>query len=349
MPPQRIEESKEYKSQCDQLRHLFEKAQALNNLLPHPRNTTIGPDLDLSDISNEIIEEVHHRIQDVISQIHQFLSHCMNEVSESYSVLALFYDMQSFRRVLEYRIAGKLYWPLPTELHTGIFSSRCRTKACLLVAERIAYVQDALREGRDPYAGGGCFINGARPSLNQLRERVDHRYHWLLENGMLFSIEWQVFTYLIACLVDARRHIDMIIDYYLRKLKSRKLPLEQVTTPASSQTVEENGSECPICLHEFTPKDCPIQTKCEHVLGKQCLRKWAKRKDSCPFCRAKLFPAIELLPLPVRLHVDKMISALKCSRTLDVEVDQYLLARLETPTNHIFGELLANLTDSYNK
>jgi hypothetical protein len=143
---------------------------------------------------------------------------------------------------------------------------------------------------------------------------------------MLFSIEWQVFTYLIACLVDARRHIDMIIDYYLRKLKSRKLPLEQVTTPASSQTVEENGSECPICLREFTPKDCPIQTKCEHVFGKQCLKQWAKRKDSCPFCRA-----------------------LKCSRMLDVEVDQYLLAGLETPTNHIFGELLASLTDSYNK
>jgi hypothetical protein len=109
MPPQQIEESKEYKSQCDQLRHLFEKAQALNNLLPHSRNTTIGPDLDLSDISNEIIEEVHHRIQDVISQIDRFLSHCMNEVSESYSVLALFYDMQSFSRVLEYGIAGKLY------------------------------------------------------------------------------------------------------------------------------------------------------------------------------------------------------------------------------------------------
>jgi hypothetical protein len=56
-----------------------------------------------------------------------------------------------------------------------------------------------------------------------------------------------------------------------------------------------------------------------------------------------------LLPLSVRRHVDQMTAALKCSRTLDVEVDQYLLAGLETPTNHIFGELLANLTDSYNK
>jgi hypothetical protein len=64
--------------------------------------------------------------------------------------------------------------------------------------------------------------------------------------------------------------------------------------------------ECPICLKEFTQDDMDLwQAPCaeSHVFHSKCLVEWviptsggglsAKGHDTCPICRAKLFPKKE--------------------------------------------------------
>ena len=65
-----------------------------------------------------------------------------------------------------------------------------------------------------------------------------------------------------------------------------------------------SAAECAVCLSEM--RDRPVlYTPCGHCFHSRCVRRWLKRKETCPLCRH----VIEPKPIP----------------TLFVEVDNELL------------------------
>ena len=46
--------------------------------------------------------------------------------------------------------------------------------------------------------------------------------------------------------------------------------------------------ECAICLTNITKK--MVRTGCNHTFHSKCLKKWQKRRNTCPCCRESLSP-----------------------------------------------------------
>ncbi|KAM0806156.1 hypothetical protein BDR22DRAFT_958597 [Usnea florida] len=65
--------------------------------------------------------------------------------------------------------------------------------------------------------------------------------------------------------------------------------------PAVPMDSLPRGSDCPICLSEYSPTegDYPVQLPCQHNVGLKCIRKWLSPKRSganhCPLCRREFF------------------------------------------------------------
>ena len=55
----------------------------------------------------------------------------------------------------------------------------------------------------------------------------------------------------------------------------------------SVKTVEEEEPMCSICCGELTVKNI-VNPECGHATCKDCFWRWAKDKNSCPFCRTNL-------------------------------------------------------------
>lgn len=66
----------------------------------------------------------------------------------------------------------------------------------------------------------------------------------------------------------------------------------------SLDTLPHDSKTCPVCAEDFPgldEKDTPIRLRCNHVIGRECMRKWILGgNSSCPICRAEVFePARE--------------------------------------------------------
>lgn len=78
-----------------------------------------------------------------------------------------------------------------------------------------------------------------------------------------------------------------------RRSKPRDgLPFPESGTPVDGDAVTVAG-ECSICLDAIPSGDelCTVYTLCRHTFHSRCLRRWTKRRRSCPLCRSPL-PAI---------------------------------------------------------
>ena len=60
----------------------------------------------------------------------------------------------------------------------------------------------------------------------------------------------------------------------------------------SVKTVEEEEPMCSICCGELTVKNI-VNPECGHATCKDCFWRWAKDKNSCPFCRTNLLKNTE--------------------------------------------------------
>ena len=60
----------------------------------------------------------------------------------------------------------------------------------------------------------------------------------------------------------------------------------------SPKVVEEEEPICSICCGELTVKNI-VNPECGHATCKDCFWRWAKDKNSCPFCRKNLLKNTE--------------------------------------------------------
>ena len=52
--------------------------------------------------------------------------------------------------------------------------------------------------------------------------------------------------------------------------------------------LDENETDCIICLEKFKKDDDAIYLPCQHLFHKACLYEWFKIKDFCPYCKTKV-------------------------------------------------------------
>jgi hypothetical protein len=61
---------------------------------------------------------------------------------------------------------------------------------------------------------------------------------------------------------------------------------------------------CPICQEPYLDGERPVQirntSRCDHVFGLTCLRKWLEMNNTCPMCRTALYARTE--PTPPQRH-----------------------------------------------
>ena len=69
------------------------------------------------------------------------------------------------------------------------------------------------------------------------------------------------------------------------------VPMSKDVSP-SVKTVEEEEPVCSICCGELTVKNI-VNPECGHATCKDCFWRWAKDKNSCPFCRTNLLKNTE--------------------------------------------------------
>ena len=69
------------------------------------------------------------------------------------------------------------------------------------------------------------------------------------------------------------------------------VPMSKDVSP-SVNTVEEEEPMCSICCGELTVKNI-VNPECGHATCKDCFWRWAKDKNSCPFCRTNLLKNTE--------------------------------------------------------
>lgn len=65
----------------------------------------------------------------------------------------------------------------------------------------------------------------------------------------------------------------------------RSLPRVKVT---SHDLVANQGSECSICLDEFSLGDPALRIFCGHLFHEDCVKDWLKKSNECPVCRFEL-------------------------------------------------------------
>jgi hypothetical protein len=69
------------------------------------------------------------------------------------------------------------------------------------------------------------------------------------------------------------------------------LPLSSITTHDSSSS-SATGSECSICLVEFSETDFLLRClPCLHVFHADCIDTWFHQSLTCPICRFELLPS----------------------------------------------------------
>ena len=63
-------------------------------------------------------------------------------------------------------------------------------------------------------------------------------------------------------------------------------------SPSPKVVEEEEECVCSICCGELTVKNI-VNPECGHATCKDCFWRWAKDKNSCPFCRTNLLKNTE--------------------------------------------------------
>ncbi|CAN6214329.1 unnamed protein product [Urochloa humidicola] len=79
--------------------------------------------------------------------------------------------------------------------------------------------------------------------------------------------------------------------YAARNEEQLRAPVVLPHFPYSAQAraASEPAAACAICLDELRPGQlCSEVPACRHVFHEGCIRAWAKKKNTCPLCRARV-------------------------------------------------------------
>ncbi|XP_050294028.1 E3 ubiquitin-protein ligase RNF181 [Anthonomus grandis grandis] len=71
---------------------------------------------------------------------------------------------------------------------------------------------------------------------------------------------------------------------------------DKIPPPASKEAVEsledatvtQTGTQCPVCLKEYTTGELTKKMPCNHEFHPGCLLLWLQKTNSCPLCRFEL-------------------------------------------------------------
>jgi hypothetical protein len=85
----------------------------------------------------------------------------------------------------------------------------------------------------------------------------------------------------------AEEHCTVVSHIPCHHGDSAVSPRSSVTDP-SSRSHSKSVVCCPCCLGEFEDADMIAVLKCGHLYCEECIRSWAIRSTSCPFCRASM-------------------------------------------------------------
>ena len=80
---------------------------------------------------------------------------------------------------------------------------------------------------------------------------------------------------------------ELSSSYYKRHLKTKK-HLKNVKFKEEEELNEY--IMCSICLEYIRDKRSCRETKCGHQYHRQCLNKWLRVGNTCPYCRTELKP-----------------------------------------------------------
>ncbi|KAL3376226.1 hypothetical protein AABB24_002928 [Solanum stoloniferum] len=58
---------------------------------------------------------------------------------------------------------------------------------------------------------------------------------------------------------------------------------------------DEEQEACAICLLEYKDEYTIATLQCGHKFHAECINKWLERKDTCPFCRASVYPTAQVV------------------------------------------------------
>ncbi|XP_049382810.1 uncharacterized protein LOC125847170 [Solanum stenotomum] len=58
---------------------------------------------------------------------------------------------------------------------------------------------------------------------------------------------------------------------------------------------DEEQEACAICLLEYKDEYTIATLQCGHKFHAECINKWLQRKDTCPFCRASVYPTAQVV------------------------------------------------------
>jgi hypothetical protein len=64
----------------------------------------------------------------------------------------------------------------------------------------------------------------------------------------------------------------------------QSMPVLKVT----ENDLEEENSECTICLEKLSAGDSALRIPCGHIFHEDCVRKWLQSNNQCPMCRYEL-------------------------------------------------------------
>ena len=66
---------------------------------------------------------------------------------------------------------------------------------------------------------------------------------------------------------------------------------EQINNLERSTATER--TQCSVCLEDIIPEADVIKLHCNHVFHERCLLNWARRRNTCPVCRASIVTPTE--------------------------------------------------------
>ncbi|CAN6201868.1 unnamed protein product [Urochloa humidicola] len=71
-----------------------------------------------------------------------------------------------------------------------------------------------------------------------------------------------------------------------------RAPVVLPNFPYSRQPASPEPPACAICLDELRQGQlCSEVPSCRHIFHEGCIRAWARKRNSCPLCRAKIVEA----------------------------------------------------------
>lgn len=78
----------------------------------------------------------------------------------------------------------------------------------------------------------------------------------------------------------------------------RTMCMKRTTSSLLKKLCRTDDSTCPICLEDYDVNEMLNSLPCGHTYHGQCIVKWLVRRNSCPYCRCKLYTDLQPIWIP---------------------------------------------------